>query len=186
MKRRGDFSDQSLKRLKSEQEDLPSHKESCQFFSGLQFFILPAHFAKGRLNIFIKQIARFGGTTVPSNSSNISFIIVEETVDNDKVKKLIDFLLYSKIPVVKCAWLSKCIKERKLVEVDQFLVIKPLANSVPFKTVEKPLLSDVVNSPSTKIVSPSCSSSVAPFAQTSPDDSKEGASDQRVAKFQVK
>ncbi|XP_064079243.1 DNA polymerase lambda-like isoform X2 [Macrobrachium nipponense] len=92
-------------------------------FQGLIFHIHPASFGTGRLQIFEKQVKRYGGQLIqprPKFSETVTHIIFEESIDSEKAQKLLDPVNFPKAVFVKCSWLSLCIKTKSKVSTRDF------------------------------------------------------------------
>lgn len=114
----------SQKKIKNEESD-----QNCQdpviatIFQGLVFHIHPASFGTGRLQIFEKQVKKYGGQLIQplaKFSETVTHIIFEESVDSEKARKLVDPVSFPKAVFVKCSWLSLCIKTKSRVSTRDF------------------------------------------------------------------
>uniref|UniRef100_A0A2P2I6T7 DNA polymerase n=1 Tax=Hirondellea gigas TaxID=1518452 RepID=A0A2P2I6T7_9CRUS len=96
--------------------------EEHQFLSSLRCHVLPAHFGKGRHGIFKKQIEKYGGHISETLNPEVSHVIVEETVDINKVAKLVNKEVLKNSVIVKCTWISSCIKEKRIVDCKDLIL----------------------------------------------------------------
>lgn len=121
MKRKINQASTSRKKGKSscEQEQV----QTADFLAGIKCFIHPANFGIGRLNIFQKMVKNYGGdvySTLPEPCETVTYIIFEESLDIDKIRKLIDPSQYENAVLIKCSWLSACSKSKTKVETKEF------------------------------------------------------------------
>ncbi|XP_054258908.1 DNA polymerase lambda-like isoform X2 [Macrosteles quadrilineatus] len=89
-------------------------------FSGIKFYFHPAKFSKGRLNVFTTQVKNHCGIVVES-SEEATYVIVEESCDTLSLPTS----LWHEDRVLGSVWLSKCLKEKLVVEFQQFRITKP-------------------------------------------------------------
>lgn len=101
--------------------------QSCgSIFQSYVIHILPACFGHGRLKVFKTQVENNGGVLCQSiDNKSLSHIIVEEGVSIEKILKLISKDVLNNVPVVKCTWLSNCLKHKRIVDVSEFIVSCP-------------------------------------------------------------
>jgi hypothetical protein len=92
--------------------------EKSNFFSGLHFHIQQAGIGKARCQIFKKQIQNHGGIYEESfNVDTATHIIVDENMNWERLSRLMKFDAPPKgVNILKSVWLSKCIKEKQLIE----------------------------------------------------------------------
>ncbi|KAI8492723.1 hypothetical protein Bbelb_293200 [Branchiostoma belcheri] len=125
------------KRKKSE---LASGKASSSFdpnvpqiFQDVRAFLLPAGLGKARMDIFKRQIPRFGGDLHGKIIDNTSHIVVDDNMDYDRLCRI---LKVEKPPdnatVVQGNWVSDCIERRTLLEADEYAIKAP-ASVIPQK-----------------------------------------------------
>lgn len=110
------------KKLKSaEMEELKSHANDS-FFQSLKVYILKAGIEKARREIFTRQVKHFGGTIVNaySDDAGISHIVVDDKMDLDRLKRLLNVNQFPNCSVMKSTWLSMCLKQKKLVHLNGF------------------------------------------------------------------
>ena len=107
-----------------------------KYFDGLYFYVLPAKFGTKRLEIFKKQIEKFGGISKIDLSSDcdskLLHVIVEETVDKNQLDKLVNTSdILDDFIILKCTWISRCLKNKSLID---YLQDEVLASSEFEKT----------------------------------------------------
>lgn len=121
MKRKINQASASRKKAKSSSEEDQALK--ADFLSGLKCFIHPANFGIGRLSIFQKLVKNNGGDifdTLPWACERVTHVIFEESLDADKIQKLIDPSQYQNAFFVKCSWLSACSKSKTKIDTKDF------------------------------------------------------------------
>lgn len=95
-------------------------------FSGVHAHVLPAGIGQARSGIFQKQIVQNGGRVYGQFCPEVTHIIVDEGMDCDRAFRL---LKLQKLPpgvqLVKCSWLSLCIKEKKIVSTAGYSIFIP-------------------------------------------------------------
>ncbi|XP_068954876.1 DNA polymerase lambda isoform X2 [Petaurus breviceps papuanus] len=97
-----------------------------EWLSPLQVHVLPAGIGRARAEIFEKQILQHGGRICSPQAPGITHIVVDEAVDCERALRL---LKLSQLPpgvqMIKSAWLSQCLQERKLVDTAGFTIFIP-------------------------------------------------------------
>ena len=118
-KKRGispDSTKPDLKRKKAENGAL-------EFLSPVTAFILQAGIEKLRMQIFKSQLIKFGGTLRDRLCPEVTHLIVDDKMEADRMCRL---LKLDKPPenlnIVKSSWLSACFKEKKLMEINLYLL----------------------------------------------------------------
>ncbi|XP_075697146.1 DNA polymerase lambda [Rhinoderma darwinii] len=95
-------------------------------FSGVHAHVLLAGIGQARSGIFQKQIIQNGGQVHGQFCPEVTHIIVDEGMDCDRAFRL---LKLQKLPlgvqIVKCSWLSLCIKEKKMVNTAGYSIFIP-------------------------------------------------------------
>lgn len=94
-------------------------KMSELFFSDLKFYILPIGIGKLRKQIFENQIKRYGGQIV-DKIIQATHVIVEDSLDYCKLEKISKDTDISNLEIIKTVWLSKCIEEKRLIDLESF------------------------------------------------------------------
>ncbi|KAF2365000.1 DNA polymerase beta palm domain [Trinorchestia longiramus] len=102
--------------------------QDISFLSSVRCYIVPACFGLKRLEIFKRQIEKYGGSVIKSLDVTLALthIIVEDSVDREKVEKLIDFKELCSTAVVKCSWISECLKNKSLLDESDHLIYRRL------------------------------------------------------------
>lgn len=95
-------------------------------FVGVHAHVLLAGIGQARAGIFQKQIIQNGGQVYGQFCPEVTHIIVDEGMDCDRAFRL---LKLQKLPpgmqLVKCSWLSLCIKEKKIVNTVGYSIFIP-------------------------------------------------------------
>ncbi|XP_069561092.1 DNA polymerase lambda isoform X1 [Brachyistius frenatus] len=99
-------------------------------FHGVTVFLLPAGIGNARSQIFQRQIHQNGGRTESSLRPGVTHVVVDDTMDGDRALRL---LKVDRVPpgvqLVKCTWLSLCITEKQLLDVDSYSLLLPKRDS---------------------------------------------------------
>nr|XP_033796180.1 DNA polymerase lambda isoform X1 [Geotrypetes seraphini] len=115
----------------TEKQDLPKKLKDNQevqeeWLKPVTALIIQAGIGQARTDIFQKQIIRNGGKLCSSPSSEITHIIVDDGMDCDRAFRILKIdKLSPKVQLVKSAWLSLCIKERKLLSTAGYTIFIP-------------------------------------------------------------
>lgn len=110
------------KKRKTEQDDQKTN-ETDQFLSPVVAFILQAGIEKLRMQIFRTQLIKYGGCLKGQLSTDVTHIIVDDKMEADRMCRLLnadkppDFAV-----IVKTGWLSKCFKDKKMIDTKPFLL----------------------------------------------------------------
>ena len=93
--------------------------------SGVGAVIVEVGLGKTRASILTKQLERHGGKHHKKLESGTTHVLIDKKLKTEKLKK---YLAVTDIPeevkVVDSEWLSKCLSEGKLVELDQYILGK--------------------------------------------------------------
>ncbi|KAJ0044281.1 hypothetical protein NL108_003750, partial [Boleophthalmus pectinirostris] len=90
-------------------------------FCDLSVYILPAAIGNARCQIFQRQILQNGGITENSMSPSVTHVVVDDSIDCDRAFRLLKVnCMPFGIQLVKSSWLSKCISEKKLLDVSDY------------------------------------------------------------------
>ncbi|XP_063867097.1 DNA polymerase lambda-like [Scylla paramamosain] len=111
------------KQHKAEDE---THEPPPQFLSGLKCHIHPANFGLMRHKVFESHITRYGGELVPSLpecSEGVFHVVFEETVDEEKVKRLVDTARLPNSVFLRCTWLIESIKTKAKAGTQSHLIL---------------------------------------------------------------
>ncbi|XP_049901187.1 DNA polymerase lambda [Epinephelus moara] len=127
-----------VKRAKVFQEkDAPPVKkkpDECEVtgntFNGVTVYILPAGIGNARCQIFQRQIQQNGGQTESSLCPIVTHVVVGDNMDSDRALRLLKVdCMPSGVQLVKCMWLSLCISEKQLLDVDSYSLLLPKRES---------------------------------------------------------
>ncbi|XP_034717393.1 DNA polymerase lambda isoform X1 [Etheostoma cragini] len=118
-------------------KDAPPAKkklEECgvpgSIFNGVSVYILPAGIGTARCQIFQRQIQQNGGQTESSLCPSVTHVVVDDNMNRDRALRLLKVqCMPSGVQLVKCIWLSLCISEKQLLEVDSYSLISPKRES---------------------------------------------------------
>ena len=108
------------KQLKEESETPP------QFLDGMKCHIHPANFGLMRYKIFENHVTRYGGELVSSlpESSEVAYhVVFEESVDEEKLKRLVDILKFPNSVFLRCTWLVESIKAKAKAGTKSHLIV---------------------------------------------------------------
>ncbi|XP_037787092.1 DNA polymerase lambda-like isoform X1 [Penaeus monodon] len=153
MKRKINQASASRKKAKASREQDQVLKTDV--FAGLKCFIHPANFGVGRLNIFQKLVKNNGGElydSLPLACERVTHVIFEESLDADKIQKLIDSSQYQNAIFVRCSWLSACSKSKTKIETKDFEIKLSSECSKDKKNISFSSEQPKVNSQSTNVL----------------------------------
>ncbi|XP_035035581.1 DNA polymerase lambda [Hippoglossus stenolepis] len=95
-------------------------------FNGVTVYILPAGIGSARCQIFQRQIQQNGGQTESSLCPTVTHVVVDGNMDSDRALRLLKVdCMPSGVQLVKCTWLSLCISEKQLLDVDNYSLLLP-------------------------------------------------------------
>ncbi|XP_043912284.1 DNA polymerase lambda isoform X2 [Protopterus annectens] len=98
----------------------------ADWLSGVTIFIIKAGIGKARVEIFEKQIIQNGGHIVDTFSPVVTHVIVDDRMDCDRALRLLKTeKLTPEVELVKSAWLSLCISEKRLLNTTGYSVFIP-------------------------------------------------------------
>jgi len=93
-------------------------------FSGVTVYLLPAGIGNARCQIFERQIQQNGGQTENTLNPRVTHVVVGDGMDSDRALRLLKVdCMPSGVHLVKCTWLSLCISEMKLLDVDSYSLL---------------------------------------------------------------
>lgn len=88
--------------------------------------VVPTGIGRARAELFEKQIVQHGGQLCPAQAPGVTHIVVDEGMDCERALRL---LRLPRLPpgaqLVKSAWLSLCLQERRLVDTAGFSIFIP-------------------------------------------------------------
>ncbi|TDH15863.1 hypothetical protein EPR50_G00013490 [Perca flavescens] len=103
---------------------------SGSIFNGVTVYILPAGIGTARCQIFQRQIQQNGGQTESSLCPSVSHVVVDDNMNRVRALRLLKVdCMPSGVQLVKCIWLSLCISEKQLLDVDSYSLISPKRES---------------------------------------------------------
>ncbi|XP_072318529.1 DNA polymerase lambda [Eucyclogobius newberryi] len=90
-------------------------------FCDLSVYILPTAIGNARCQIFQRQILQNGGITEKSLCPSVTHVVVDDSIDGERALRLLKVDCKPLgIHFVKSSWLSKCISEKKLLDVSDY------------------------------------------------------------------
>lgn len=99
---------------------------SIEWLSSLRAHVVPTGIGRARAEVFEKQIIQHGGQICPAQAAGITHIVVDEGMDYERALRI---LRLPQLPpgaqLVKSAWLSLCLQERRLVDTAGFSIFIP-------------------------------------------------------------
>lgn len=97
-----------------------------EWLSSLRAHVVPTGIGRARAELFEKQIVQYGGQICPAQTSGVTHIVVDDSMDCERALRL---LRLPRLPpgaqLVKSAWLSLCLQERRLVDTARFSIFIP-------------------------------------------------------------
>ncbi|XP_019491854.1 PREDICTED: DNA polymerase lambda isoform X3 [Hipposideros armiger] len=107
-----------------------------EWLSSLRAHVVPTGIGRARAELFEKQIVQHGGQVCPAQAPGVTHIVVDEDMDCERALRL---LRLPQLPpgaqLVKSAWLSLCLQERRLVDTAGFNIF------IPNRYLDQPQLS---------------------------------------------
>ncbi|KAF6317732.1 DNA polymerase lambda [Rhinolophus ferrumequinum] len=116
-----------------------------EWLSSLRTHVVPTGIGRARAELFEKQIVQHGGQICPAQAPGLTHIVVDEDMECERALRLLRLpRLPSGVQLVKSAWLSLCLQERRLVDTAGFSIF------IPDRYLDQPQLSkaDQDSSPS--------------------------------------
>ncbi|KAM6941963.1 DNA polymerase lambda [Lycodopsis pacificus] len=99
-------------------------------FDGVTVYILPAGIGSARCQIFQRQIRQNGGQTESSLGPSVTHVVVDDNMDSVRALRLLQVdCMPPAVQLVKCIWLSSCISEKQLLDVDSYSLLLPKRES---------------------------------------------------------
>ncbi|KAF7218143.1 DNA polymerase lambda [Nothobranchius furzeri] len=100
------------------------------FFNDVTVYLLPAGIGKARCQIFQRQIQQNGGQIQSFLSPSVTHVVVDDSMDCHRALRLLKVdCVPSGVHLVKCSWLSLCISEKNLLDVENYRLLLPTRNS---------------------------------------------------------
>lgn len=95
-------------------------------FNKVTVCILPAGIGNARYQIFQQQIRKNGGEMESVLSPSVTHVVVDDNMDLDRALRLLKVdCMPSGVHLVKCTWLSLCISQKRLLDVDEHSLLPP-------------------------------------------------------------
>lgn len=99
---------------------------STEWLHPLRVHVVPTGIGRARAELFEKQIVQHGGQVCPAQAPGITHIVVDEDMDYERALRLLRLpRLPTGAQLVRSAWLSSCLQERRLVDTAGFCVFIP-------------------------------------------------------------
>ncbi|XP_053713943.1 DNA polymerase lambda-like isoform X2 [Synchiropus splendidus] len=109
-------------------------------FNDVNIFILPAGIGSARCQIFQRQIQQNGGQIESSLCPGVTHVVVDDTMDCERALRLLKVdRMPSGVQLVKCSWLSSCISEKHLLDVDSHSLLVKRDLDTPSENIKEPL-----------------------------------------------
>lgn len=97
-----------------------------EWLSSPRAHVVPTGIGRARAELFEKQIVQHGGQICSSQAPGVTHIVVDDGMDCERALRL---LRLPRLPpgaqLVKSAWLSLCLQERRLVDTAGFSIFIP-------------------------------------------------------------
>ncbi|XP_004579998.2 DNA polymerase lambda [Ochotona princeps] len=108
---------------------IPKREEGTaagEWFHSLRVHVVPTGIGRARAELFEKQIVQHGGQVCPAQAPGVTHIVVDEDMDCERALRLLRLpRLPTGAQLVRSAWLSSCLQERRLVDTAGFCVFIP-------------------------------------------------------------
>ena len=99
-------------------------------FSGISAVIVDVGLGKTRTTILAKQLERHGGKHIKNLDSATTHVIVDKKMKLERVKKYLGVKdIPDEVKVVDSDWLSNCLSEGNLVEIEHYILSKVCQDS---------------------------------------------------------
>lgn len=99
---------------------------STEWLSSLRAHVMPTGIGRARAELFEKQIVQHGGQIHPAQAPGVTHIVVDDGMDCERALRLLRLpRLPPGVQLVKSAWLSLCLQERRLVDAAEFSIFIP-------------------------------------------------------------
>ncbi|XP_054437367.1 DNA polymerase lambda isoform X1 [Pteronotus mesoamericanus] len=99
---------------------------ATEWLSSLRAHVVPTGIGRARAELFEKQIVQHGGQIHSAQAPGVTHIVVDDDMDCERALRL---LKLPRLPLgaqlVKSAWLSLCLQERRLVDTAGFSISTP-------------------------------------------------------------
>ncbi|XP_053711919.1 DNA polymerase lambda-like isoform X1 [Synchiropus splendidus] len=143
-------------------------------FNDVNIFILPAGIGSARCQIFQRQIQQNGGQIESSLCPGVTHVVVDDTMDCERALRLLKVdRMPSGVQLVKCSWLSSCISEKHLLDVDSYSLLVKRDLDTPSENIKEPLEKKTVTE--NNLVSHQSKQQELPEVSVTLPESKDGA-----------
>lgn len=93
--------------------------------SGIRAVIVETGLGKTRASILAKQLERHGGKNIKNLDGTATHVLIDKKLKLERVKKYLGVKdIPEEVKVVDSEWLSKCLSDGKLVEVENYILGK--------------------------------------------------------------
>ncbi|XP_013779745.2 DNA polymerase lambda-like isoform X1 [Limulus polyphemus] len=124
--------DESCNKTRTRNTETTSSNEETMFFRDVKAFIIPSGIGHKRLELFQKQLTKYGGNVEQTLTEMTTHIIVDESIEWLKICKILKgneiFSTLTKVGqtvnVVTTLWLSNSLKEKKYLDCKDFEIRK--------------------------------------------------------------
>ncbi|XP_078269420.1 DNA polymerase lambda isoform X2 [Rhinoraja longicauda] len=97
-----------------------------KWLSGVTVYIVPAGIGKARTEIFQKQIAQNGGEVSLVFGPAVTHVVVDDGMDAERALRLLGLeVLPPSVCLLRSAWLSSCISQRRLLSTAAYALCTP-------------------------------------------------------------
>ncbi|KAK2098871.1 hypothetical protein P7K49_024322 [Saguinus oedipus] len=97
-----------------------------EWLSSLRAHVVRTGIGRARAELFEKQIVQHGGQLCPAQAPGVTHIVVDDGMDYERALRLLRLpQLPQGAQLVKSAWLSLCLQEKRLVDVAGFSIFIP-------------------------------------------------------------
>ena len=115
----------SRKRESSLDNDTGKRRKLAPDLSGIRAVIVEAGLGKTRASILAKQLDRHGGKHHRNLESTTTHVLIDRKLKIDRLKKCLSVKdIPEEVHVTDSEWLSKCLSEGKLVDIEQYILGK--------------------------------------------------------------
>ena len=113
---------------------MPKAKEkTSSFLCGIKLYIVCAGIGKTRVELFRKQLEKYGGEYIQTfHVRDTTHILVDEKMDIDRmcrIMKIDDSTILKNICIVKSIWLSSCLKTKICIDTTSYLLTVPITGN---------------------------------------------------------
>uniref|UniRef100_A0A8C9C5N7 DNA-directed DNA polymerase n=1 Tax=Phocoena sinus TaxID=42100 RepID=A0A8C9C5N7_PHOSS len=97
-----------------------------EWLSSVRAHVVPTGIGRARAELFEKQIVQHGGQICPAQAPGVTHIVVDDGMDCERALRLLRLpWLPPGAQLVKSAWLSSCLQERRLMDTAGFSIFIP-------------------------------------------------------------